>query len=509
MEYSSGESQSDPSFWRLCDKNTNKCYCDFRLTITHCEQTPGLHILNIVDIVWSAVATIIALIILYWRVKYRNQQFFDLSGKYPRPKPIESMGLFGVLFNLCRIVHACVLITDVSNNPYFRAIMFELPWQFGIQALSCYLFGVVYTLNSSTSATNQSIYKSWIKSQKTVDFICIVMMILPFATINPMAAVSAYYAKHGDTVKATIWTDALYCLWIVYTFILGGLILYAGIRLLNLLNEHLKKNGEINASINKIRLGAAKLKIIVGIGCFCLWAFTVMIILYVSARTYIITNYGFSMAIACLALFNGPLATSIIEVALLLNVNFLNGLDHISFGTSGETQTKLSKANNSRNRKESHFSEVSTQGLNTMNSSVGHTESWHHQSKDNHTNSNNQLERKNSQLGYSLSSYNMNDLRTPNSVKTVVATEDEDDSFKKITEVEEEQFYYNSMTNQVRRPPPVRHFNNNNNNNNNNQQQQQQQHPLELDGNNSISSDILDNLSLSNVHLVDPQHDRV
>ncbi|CAO3639956.1 unnamed protein product [Cunninghamella echinulata] len=505
MEYSSGSSDGDPTFWRLCDGN-NKCYCDFRLTITHCEQSKALHDLNIVDIVWSGFATLVAVAILYWRIKYRNQQFFDFSGKYPRPKPIESMGLFGVLFNLARIIHASVLITDVAKNPYFRAIMFELPWEFGISALSCYLFGVVYTLNNTTSATNRHIYTKWVKSQKNVDIICIVMTLLPFVTINPLAAVSAYYAQQGDTVKATIWTDALYGLWITYTFVLGSLILFAGVRLLNLLKAHLLTQGmQMNA--NKIRLGATKLKIIVGIACFCLWAFTIMIIIYVSSRYNIMASPSYSIGLACLALFNGPLATSIVEIALLLNIDFLKGLEHISFGSSGDTQSKASKLNN-QSRKPSNFSELNSQELTSMNT-VTQTEQWNTYFKDsgakvksyNQYESNNSLERKHSQLGHSLSSYAMNDLPTPNSVQTMVASENDDTGYQNnISKVEEEQYYYNSMTNQVRQPP-LGHSNYNYTMN---------QHPFErrVDGDDSISSEILDNASLSNAQLVDPHQNR-
>jgi hypothetical protein len=51
------------------------------------------------------------------------------------------------LLHIGRIIHASVLLTDVANNAIFRSFMFELPWQFGITALSCYLFGVANTLS--------------------------------------------------------------------------------------------------------------------------------------------------------------------------------------------------------------------------------------------------------------------------------------------------------------------------------------------------------------------------
>lgn len=59
LEYSNRQNPNDPSFWRLCDPQTNECHCDFRMTITNCVESEALRIVNIVDIVWSGIATII------------------------------------------------------------------------------------------------------------------------------------------------------------------------------------------------------------------------------------------------------------------------------------------------------------------------------------------------------------------------------------------------------------------------------------------------------------------
>jgi hypothetical protein len=59
LEYSNRQNPRDPSFWRLCDTQTNECHCDFRMTITDCIESEALRIVNIVDIAWSGVATII------------------------------------------------------------------------------------------------------------------------------------------------------------------------------------------------------------------------------------------------------------------------------------------------------------------------------------------------------------------------------------------------------------------------------------------------------------------
>lgn len=66
------------------------------------------------------------------------------------------------------------------------------------------------------------------------------------------------HAQRGDTGKAEVWTGAIYYLWLVYTFLLGSLILFAGIRLLKLLNNHLLMQTDLRVNIAKIRTGAVK-----------------------------------------------------------------------------------------------------------------------------------------------------------------------------------------------------------------------------------------------------------
>ncbi|KAI9299887.1 hypothetical protein BJ944DRAFT_235300 [Cunninghamella echinulata] len=303
------------------------------VTLDNCEESSALHIINTIDIAWSGITSVVVFGILYFRVVHRNQQIFDFSGRFPRPKPIESMSVFCMLFNLFRMIHAIVLVTDVAKSAIFRSFLFEFPWSFGITALACYLFGVVHTLSSSSS----TIYKSWVKSQLIVDLFCTAMVVLPFITINPLAIVAGYYAEKGDVNKAWIWTETIYYLWLFYTFTLGSMVLFAGLRLVNLLKKHLAMqlaSGKDNVA--KIQLGTTKVKIIIGIACFCLWAFSLMIAIYISSRYYVMINPIFTVILAALAIFNGPLASSIIEFALLINLNTMNGLSNISFGPSSE-----------------------------------------------------------------------------------------------------------------------------------------------------------------------------
>ncbi|CAO3633917.1 unnamed protein product [Cunninghamella echinulata] len=368
MEYSNKFTPNEPSFWRLCDDHI--CHCDYRLTVSNCVEAKGLFIVNIIDIVWSAIATAAAFGILYFRVFHRNQKILDTTGRFPRPKPIESMFLCGGLFNLFRLIHSTILVTDVVKNGIFRSFMFEFSWQFGITALACYLFGVVHTL----ACSSKTIYMSWVKSQMIVDISCIFMVVLPSVTILPMAIAAGYYAEKGDIEKAILITEAIYYLWLLFTFLLGCMVLLAGLRLLKLLNKHLsmQKNNESEEIKQKIKTGATKVKIIIGIGCTCLWAFSFMVALYATSRHTVMLDSKFTIIFTAMVFFNGPLATCMIELAVLIDFKMFRGLSHLSFGTTlGSISHNNNNSNNTKDDKN-----------NTMDGSQNNTTTTSYESDD-------------------------------------------------------------------------------------------------------------------------------
>lgn len=57
---------------------------------------------------------------------------------------------------------------------------------------------------------------------------------------------------------ASQFTDALYYLWTFYTGFQAILILYAGLRLLRLLNRHLLQRTDSRVDLGRVRLGALK-----------------------------------------------------------------------------------------------------------------------------------------------------------------------------------------------------------------------------------------------------------
>ncbi|KAF7727792.1 hypothetical protein EC973_007023 [Apophysomyces ossiformis] len=306
------------------------------MTITGCEGQEAAKIMYIVQAALSGVVSIVAIILLYWRICYKHQTMFDFRAGFIRPKPIESMGLFGVLFNLLRMVQSIIYVADVLPNPIFRSFMFEVPWQFGFCALACYLFGTAHTL-SDTSAT---IYTVWVRSPVIIDTICVLVIALPFITNTICSLLAGMYAEQGDIASAKAYTSAIYYLWSFYTAFLGLLIVFAGIRLIRLLYYHLEMQTDLRVNGAKIKTGVLKVKIVVLVGAACLWLYSIVAAMYAAFRDPITKNMPMVVLICILWMYMGALTTLMIEFAIILNPQMAKALVNLSFGSyTSDTQT--------------------------------------------------------------------------------------------------------------------------------------------------------------------------
>lgn len=94
--------QQNSTFWRVCD-NFGNCHCDFRYTIYECQETTIMKAFYITVAAVSFILGIVNMTLLYFNMHHRNQKIFVMRNGFPRPKPIESMGMFGILLNFCKI----------------------------------------------------------------------------------------------------------------------------------------------------------------------------------------------------------------------------------------------------------------------------------------------------------------------------------------------------------------------------------------------------------------------
>ena len=178
-------------------------------------------------------------------------------------------------------------------------------------------------INITYKQSNKIIYDNWIRSPIIIDSVCVSIISLPFITNNICAIAAGIYAIHGDIHMATKFTDALYCFWTFYTGILAIIILYAGARLLRLLNQHILEKSDGRVNVAKVKLGALKVQIIVFTAFICLGVFAVVLGLYAGARVPITVNKTYNALISALWTYDGAIATACIEFAIILKYAFL------------------------------------------------------------------------------------------------------------------------------------------------------------------------------------------
>ncbi|KAI9301610.1 hypothetical protein BJ944DRAFT_271235 [Cunninghamella echinulata] len=478
MEYSNHLAPNEPAFWRLCEGNT--CHCDFRLTISHCVEVDALKIIYIIDLIWSILNAIILLAYTFHRVVYKNQQMFDFSGKLPRPKPIESMCLFGALFNITRVIDIVLIFSDAGKHGIVRSFLFELPWLFAMGSLSSYFFGVFHTLANSS----KTISKGWIDSQFILDLTCLIMLSFPIIITLPVSIVAGHYAEIGDVENASHWTNATYFIWMGHDFLMGTSILLAGLRLLKLLKQHLLAQGDRQENIAKIKLGATKVKIIIFIACSCLWGYGIFIGYYGAARYTVMQKFSSTIVLTCLTLYTGPMTSTIVIIALFLNTKMLKGFSQLSLGSSGNQKTTGNSGLNASQKLTDQFSNPNSQNDQHIGYQLEHwnrvyqprhststnnnTSDHHHQEfmKGNSIDLYSQHQQNQQQLGYPLSTFpeqqqKLKSLNHYSSSSTIIDNHQHQHANKdpfNMSKVEEDQYHYNVMTNQIRSaPPPHRH----------------------------------------------------
>ncbi|CAO3616108.1 unnamed protein product [Cunninghamella echinulata] len=285
------------------------------------------------------------------------------------------MCFFGSFFNLVRVIDVVLILVDAGKNGIVRSFLFDLSWIFGIGAITCYFFGIYHTLANSSKV----VYEGWLGSQFILDLICITMLLFPLITILP-SIVSGFYAGIGNVEKASSWTSATYFLWTFNDFLVGASVLLAGLRLLKLLKQYLLTQGNRRENIAKIRLGATKVRIIILIGCSCLWGYAIFIGYYAASRYVIMQAFIPTIIITCLTLYTGPLATTIIMLALLLNDKILNGFSQISLSSGNQNTTNNSELNISH-KYTHHFFESKSQDNQSISFQL---EDWNHLCQINH-----------------------------------------------------------------------------------------------------------------------------
>ncbi|KAI9248105.1 hypothetical protein EDC94DRAFT_570137 [Helicostylum pulchrum] len=257
------------------------------------------------------------------------------------------MILFGVIFNFLRALDAVLLVSNAVPNVIVLALLYELPWQFGLSAFACYLFGIAHTVSHSSKV----IRNNWFRSSIKIDIMCTSLITLPFITNNICVIAASVYAERNQLSKAKLFTDLLYYFWTFYCFTLSIFISFAGARLLKILGLHLKNQSDPESSaVQKIKHGVFKVKMVMSISITSLLIFSVIKCVYGIFRKEILLNDMLNLLVAIFWTFDGTLASTFVILTLLINPKALTQLSISSTDgsdTYAATRSQLGNTSNS------------------------------------------------------------------------------------------------------------------------------------------------------------------
>ncbi|KAI9498117.1 hypothetical protein BDB00DRAFT_499450 [Zychaea mexicana] len=261
------------------------CHCDWRLTLQDCEETTAMWYINILNVAISGLGCLIGIALLIHRIGLKGHTLWSHRGSgrgLLRPKPVDCMLSFFVLFDGARLATSVVLVTDAgAGNLLARSILYELPWSFGMAGITMYLLGIAQTISQSNSASG------WLPSPTVVDIVGIIALLSPLIGIPLTLAAGSIV--HDDQQTAELLIRVSYCIWFIWTGGLGTAVLFAGDRLVRILRSHHKKLRQ-GSDDTAVKAGILKIQVAVAAFSICLWSFALVLLLYGILRNQIMEN---------------------------------------------------------------------------------------------------------------------------------------------------------------------------------------------------------------------------
>ncbi|KAI9023841.1 hypothetical protein CLU79DRAFT_748456 [Phycomyces nitens] len=311
----------DTNTWkldRICIDNV--CHCDWRITITNCEEERQLRIINIVCIALSAVASIIALILILHRTLVRGHRIFDIDIRKGcfRPKPIDSMLVMLFVLNLLRMVYCIILATDVSKSLIFRSFMFDFPLQWGYAGAALYLTGILQTLADS----HKTISSGWLPSPRMADIVSAILLFLPF-TLNNIFSITSGALAYNNPRGSEIMTRLLYSVWFFHCIFLCAAVTFAGTRLTRILTEHLENFSSYGERYNAVRTGILKIHSVMVLLALYMLFLAVAVVVYGFFRNTVLLSLPATLIMASAWNLVSPLATFFIEVSMVIKPSMI------------------------------------------------------------------------------------------------------------------------------------------------------------------------------------------
>ncbi|KAI8136880.1 hypothetical protein BJV82DRAFT_382940 [Fennellomyces sp. T-0311] len=220
-----------------------------------------------------------------------------------------------LIFSIGRFANIMVFLLDsFPENWIGRICSFDLPWPFGLTAITLYLIGISQTISETHSISG------WLPPPVIVDMIGIIGIFLPFVLCVPMTIAAGVIAeKHLD--KAEFLVRLAHGFWFLGAFSIGSGILYAAVRLVNILKKHHQRSrrtpeyASIQSGILKIQVMATSLVI-------CLWVLSICVLLYSTVRDQLMSN---SMAVTIISIpyiLMAPITILCAEILVIFRLVF-------------------------------------------------------------------------------------------------------------------------------------------------------------------------------------------
>lgn len=113
------------TFWRVCN-DAGVCHCDWRYTIYDCKEEKSAIPVYIALAIVSGICVIVFIGILYHRIKHKKQKVFQMKKGFPRPRPVESMLMMGLIFSICKFFpQAAFDIIFIYSNSLLLLFQFQ------------------------------------------------------------------------------------------------------------------------------------------------------------------------------------------------------------------------------------------------------------------------------------------------------------------------------------------------------------------------------------------------
>ncbi|CAO3645765.1 unnamed protein product [Cunninghamella echinulata] len=361
---------------------SERCHCDWRLSIYGCEESKPMFTIYIVHIIISSINLILGSIILYNRLFVIGYSLFSRNFRQQGPfgsffiriRPLECLLTFVFLFCSLRILSSTLLIADIGvDHIIFRSWLSEFCWQVGFSGCTLYLVGVVQLIVDS----NEGLFLTWLPGKRTINAIAYWILFSPLIMNNIFSILAGVFAVHNQQYEADLATRLLYLMWVINCIISGVSVIFAGARLVKIMNRYLFSLGQGTTKYKMVKYTLFRIKTTLILLVICITGFATFLFFYFLLRIRILTDTTGSIVLGTIWNLFADGMILLFESILLISPD-INNNTYILKVTNSENQSNLEGQydKHNTNQQEHHYHHRQTSynhGQNTTNITMTET----------------------------------------------------------------------------------------------------------------------------------------